>query len=57
MNFIKHIINILSLLTGIFLFYCLVFIEMSNGREMWVGLCGFVLILIPLYHYNFRRIY
>lgn len=57
MNFIKHIINILSLLTGIFLFYCLAFIEMSNGREMWVGLCEFVLILIPLYHYNFRRIY
>lgn len=53
----KHIINILSLLTGIFLFYCLTLVEMSDGREMWTGLCAFALVLIPLYYYNFKRKY
>lgn len=57
MNSMKHIINILSLLTGIFLFYCLALVEMSDGREIWIGLCAIVLILMPLYYYNFKREY
>lgn len=52
MKYMRDIINVLSMLIGVFLFYCLLFNDLSDGVEFWVGFCAFVFVFIPLNDYK-----
>lgn len=51
-NIMKRIINVASMLLGIMLFVCLIFVPLGDATGFWIGLCALIFSIIPLINYS-----